>query len=218
MEKTWSLVLAAGSGSRFGSDKQLALLGDRRVIDWSVETAQKASDGVTLVVSSETSSSGQFPDVDVVVEGGSTRSESVRNGLRTVPEDVGIVIIHDGARPGASADLFAAVIQAVHNGADAAIPGLAMVDTLKFVLEGTEGRTVSSTLDRENVIAVQTPQAFDRRILDLAHVDGGVTSDDAALVEAIGAKVIVVTGEPGAIKITTPPDLVIAAELMGLNS
>ena len=68
MEKTWSLVLAAGSGSRFGSDKQLALLGDRRVIDWSVETAQKASDGVTLVVSSETSSSGQFPDVDVVVE------------------------------------------------------------------------------------------------------------------------------------------------------
>ena len=93
-----------------------------------------------------------------------------------------------------------------------------MVDTLKFVLEGTEGRTVSSTLDRENVIAVQTPQAFDRKILDLAHVDGGVTSDDAALVEAIGAKVIVVTGEPGAIKITTPPDLVIAAELMGLNS
>ena len=218
MEKTWSLVLAAGSGSRFGRDKQLALLGYRRVSDWSVETAQKASDGVTLVVSSETSSSGQFPDVDVVVEGGSTRSESVRNGLRTVPEDVGVVIIHDGARPGASADLFAAVIQAVHNGADAAIPGLAMVDTLKFVLEGTEGRTVSSTLDRENVIAVQTPQAFDRKILDLAHVDGGVTSDDAALVEAIGAKVIVVTGEPGAIKITTPPDLVIAAELMGLNS
>src|SRR5437773_2633620 len=100
----WTIVVAAGAGSRFGGAKQFASLGGRRVADWAMEVATVSSDGVVLVVPD---------DVDVapgVVVGGATRAESVRCGLAAVPPDTDIVIVHDAARPFAARALFDAVV------------------------------------------------------------------------------------------------------------
>ena len=92
-----------------------------------------------------------------MVAGGATRADSVRAGLAAVPEDADIIVVHDAARPLATSSLFAAVVDAVRSeGADAAIPVLPVADTVKRV----EGATVRSTVDRDGLVAVQTPQAF----------------------------------------------------------
>ena len=115
-EIVWTVVVAAGSGARFGGQKQYALLGDQRVLDWSVETARLVSDGVVIVVPSE--------DVEREggVAGGRTRSESVRNGLGAVPAEATIICVHDAARPFASEHLYREVISQVVRGADGESP------------------------------------------------------------------------------------------------
>ena len=217
MEITWSIVLAAGSGSRFGGNKQQALLGHQRVIEWSIATARSCCEGVVLVVNSDIINDADLPNTEIVVAGGESRSESVRNGLQVVPPEATIVVVQDAARPGASADLYRSVIDAVQAGADAAIPGLAVNDTLKRVIDTPNGKEVEETVDRDTLMAIQTPQAFKRQMLEAAHAHGQDATDDAGLVEAIGGTVKVVPGELAAIKITTPNDLNVAAELMGLN-
>ncbi len=214
---TWSIVLAAGVGSRFGGNKQLAMLGHQRVVEWSVEAARASSQGVILVVNSANIKDAVNLSADIVVTGGSSRGESVRNGLEALPDVATIVVIHDAARPGAPVELFESVINAVEAGADAAVPGLAVPDTLKQVQDGPRGKEVKCTLDRDTIMAIQTPQAFNRKMLEVAHADSREATDDAALIEVIGGTVEVVPGEATAIKITEPSDLVIAAELMGLN-
>jgi 2-C-methyl-D-erythritol 4-phosphate cytidylyltransferase len=198
----WTVVVAAGSGARFGAPKQYEPLGDRRVLDWSVAAARSASDGVVLVVAPERAGDPE-PAVDVVVAGGTTRSESVRAGLGAVPEAATVVVVHDAARPAATPSLFAAVVDAVRAGADGALPGLPVVDTIKRVLDAT----VVETLDRAELVAVQTPQAFRAAALRRAHAAGGEATDDGALVEAAGGRVVVVPGEPDNLKVTTPADL-----------
>ena len=121
-------------------------------------------------------------------------------GLRAVPDDVDVIVVHDAARPLASRALFAAVIAAVRDGADAAVPGVAVADTLKRV----DGARVVATVDRDDLVAVQTPQAFRASALRAAHASGDDASDDAALVEAAGGRVVVVAGDPANLKITTP--------------
>ena len=217
VEITWSIVLAAGSGSRFGGNKQLTMLGHQRVVEWSVEAARVCCHGVILVINPENVEDVANLDVDFVVPGGSSRGESVRNGLKALPEAATVVVIHDAARPGAPAKLFRSVIDAVEAGADGAVPGLAVPDTLKQVQHGPRGKEVISTLDRDTIMAIQTPQAFDRKMLEAAHADTEEATDDAALIEAIGGFVEVVPGDAKAIKITEHTDLAIAAELMGLN-
>lgn len=210
----WSVIVAAGSGRRFGRPKQYEVLGGRRVLDWSVETAVAATDGVILVVPP-----GQLPgppgevptDVVTVVEGGATRSASVRAGLAAVPDGVEVVVVHDAARPLASGDLFAAVVAAVRGGADGAVPGLPLTDTIKRVADSV----VVATLDRDELVAVQTPQAFRLPVLRAAHAGGGEATDDAALVEAAGGRVVVVPGEPANRKVTTPVDLAELQERLG---
>ena len=145
-----------------------------------------------------------------MVAGGDTRSDSVRAGLRAVPEDAEVVVVHDAARPLATRALFDAVIAAVRAGADAAVPGIPVSDTLKRV----EGERVVDTVDRELLVAVQTPQAFRASVLRAAHAQRGDATDDAALVEAVGGQVVVVPGDPRNLKITTPDDLVVAAALL----
>lgn len=184
------------------------MVAGRRVIDWSIATASAACDGVVLVVPP-----GQVRDedgADVVVAGGATRSESVRAGLAAVPRDAAIVVVHDGPRPVASRELFAAVVDAVRAGADGAIPAMAMTDTVKRVRDGV----VVETLVRSELVAVQTPQAFDAVVLRRAHADGPEATDDAALVEAIGGQVVVVPGEPTNRKITESGDLVEVSRLL----
>src|SRR5688572_27256026 len=123
----WTIVVAAGSGSRFGRAKQYERLGDRRVLDWALAAASAVSEGVVLVVPPD-SAGRREAGVDAVVPGGDTRSASVRAGLAAVPGECDVVLVHDAARPLASVALFEAVIAAVQAGADAAVPGMAVAN------------------------------------------------------------------------------------------
>ncbi|MBI4885259.1 MAG: 2-C-methyl-D-erythritol 4-phosphate cytidylyltransferase [Actinobacteria bacterium] len=194
----WTIVVAGGSGTRFGGPKQFESLGAQRVLDWCVETARATSDGVVVVV----------PAADAIRErataGGVTRSESVRAGLAQIPSDATIICVHDGARPFASPQLFDRVIAAVAEGADAAVPGTQVADTIKQV-DGNGA--VITTPQRAALRAVQTPQAFRSQALRRAHSSAADATDDAALVEAAGGRVVVVAGEEYNRKITDPDDL-----------
>lgn len=195
--------MAGGTGQRFGGPKQYERLGERRVLDWCVASAEAASDGVVVVVPAADASR------EGAVAGGATRSESVRAGLAMVPNTATIVCVHDGARPFASAELFAAVIAAVSSGADAAVPGVPISDTIKQI--DATGAVVATPV-RSALRAVQTPQAFRADVLRRAHATAGDATDDAALVEAAGGRVVVVAGEQHNRKITDPDDLLWARQ------
>ena len=210
----WSIVVAGGSGQRFGQLKQFAPLAGQPVVDWSVAACRPFSDGIVLVVPAGADLETTH-GADVVVEGGPSRSDSVRHGLAAVPTAADVIVVHDAARPLASPDLFRAVIDAVTTeGAGAAIPGMPVSDTIKSVDD--TGR-VTATLDRSTLVAVQTPQAFGAELLRRAHTGGPVATDDAALVEALGATVRVVPGDPRNLKVTTQADLRTAALLLELG-
>jgi 2-C-methyl-D-erythritol 4-phosphate cytidylyltransferase len=204
----WGIVVAGGRGSRFGAAKQFARLGGATVLERSLATTARVCDGVVVALPPE---SGWQPRAPVVaVAGGETRAESVRAGLAAVPADAEIIVVHDAARPLASPLLFAAVIEAVRGGADAAVPGLAVADTLKRV----DGDRVIETVPRDGLVVVQTPQAFRSEALRRAHADGADGSDDAVLVERSGGVVRIVSGEARNVKITVPGDLEVAASLI----
>lgn len=209
--EAWAVVVAAGSGTRFGAPKQFAPLRGRSVLEWSLVTARRACAGVVLVLPSERTAD---PDpawkADAVVAGGETRSASVRAGLDAVPVTAGVVAVHDAARPLAPLELWQAVIAAVESGADAAIPATAVTDTVKKVGDG--GHLI--TLDRSRLVAVQTPQAFRASLIKELHRSGADATDDAALVEAAGGSVELVPAPAYNLKITSPADLVVAAALM----
>ena len=207
---TWAVVVAAGSGARFGGPKQYEVLGDRRVLDWSLEAAATVADGVVLAVAASDADRPE-PGADAVAVGGRTRSESVRAALALVPADAEIVVVHDAARPLASPALFRSVIDALATGASAAIPVTPVTDTVKRIHHGC----VVATLDRSELVAVQTPQAFVANALRNAHAGGSDATDDAALVEAQGGLVVVVPGEPSNTKVTTREDLEVARLAMG---
>ena len=204
----WSVVVAAGSGERFGDDKQVADLAGQPVVVRSVRAAASVSDGVVVVVAANRRSAvvdllAGLDGVEAVVDGGTTRSASVRCGLAAVPADAEVVLVHDGARPLATPDLFRRVVGAVCLGAEAVVPGIPVTDSLR----SAEGRVI----ERDGVITVQTPQGFAAEVLRRAHADGGEASDDATLVEAAGVTVVVVEGEPANLKVTRPIDLALAA-------
>jgi 2-C-methyl-D-erythritol 4-phosphate cytidylyltransferase len=200
----WAVVVAAGLGRRFGAEKQFLSLLGRPVHLWAVEASRSVADGVVLVVPlGRENDPDLIAAADRVVAGGETRSQSVRAGLRAVPENAGIIVVHDGVRPMASEVLFRAVVTAVAAGADGAIPGLEVADTVKRV----EGGVVRATIDRSNLVRVQTPQAFRASTLRAAHATEAEVTDDSAVLEAIGATVVVVPGEEDNLKITSPADL-----------
>jgi 2-C-methyl-D-erythritol 4-phosphate cytidylyltransferase len=212
--QVWSIVVAGGSGRRFGEPKQFALLGDRAVLEWAVDACRPHSRGVVLVVPADAlgiHASGR--GADAVVAGGASRAESVRRGLAAVPAEADVILVHDAARPLARPALFEAVLSAVaEEGVDGAVPGLAVRDTIKQV---DEEQMITSTLDRSSLVAVQTPQGFRAGALRRAHGAGGSeATDDAMLVEAIGGRVRVVPGDPDNLKITTPDDLATAERLL----
>ncbi len=197
-EIVWTIVVAAGSGLRFGRAKQFEVIGGKKIVDWGVEEASKHSAGVVFVLpAGQANQPGQ-------VEGGNTRSESVRRGLAAVPDEATVICVHDAARPFASPAIFQRVISAVVDGADAAVPGIAVVDTIKQI---NESNVVVSTPRRETLRAVQTPQAFRAESLRRAHANAGEGTDDAALIEKINGEVVIVEGEVVNRKITTREDL-----------
>ena len=200
----WTVVVAAGSGTRFGARKQFLDLGGIRVIDHTVATAATHSDGVVLVLPADALDEPVVATGTalVVVAGGESRSESVRNGLAAVPVDCGVVLVHDGARPLASAAVYERVIAAVRNGAVGVVPAVPIADSVRHRETGA--------VDRSALLAVQTPQGFDARTLRAAHQSGADAFDDATLVEASGHAVVIVEGDTRNVKLTTPFDLEVA--------
>lgn len=158
-----------------------------------------------------------YPGPPVVVAGGSERRGSVAAGLAALAPDVEVVLVHDAARALAPVGLFERVAAAVDETHPAVIPGLPVIDTMKSV--DAQGLVIG-TVDRAMLRAVQTPQGFRRSLLARAHAAPGLSAvtDDAALVEALGEPVLVVAGDPLALKITTPDDLIRAEAALAAAS
>jgi 2-C-methyl-D-erythritol 4-phosphate cytidylyltransferase len=215
----WAVVVAGGRGARYGRPKQFDLLAGRPVVEWAVAGARTVADGVVLVLPPDRAGmaaegpAGRY-GADAVVDGGVSRSASVRHGLAAVPGDAGVVVVHDAARPFASEELFRSVLEALLDGAavGGAICAVPVTDTLKRVVP--DGTRVTGTVDRTCLVAVQTPQAFRADVLRRAHASAGDATDDAALVEALGAEVRVVPGEARNVKVTTPADLAYLEHLL----
>jgi len=224
MGRTVAIVVAAGSGSRLGADEPKAFLtiGGRSIVEVAVEEVvnARAIDGLVLVApeGSEDRMRAALSAVAsdaAVVGGGHSRQASVRAGLAVTPADATIIVVHDAARPFAAPELFAEVVARVASGADGAIPVLAISDTVKRV---SDGRVVA-TEPRDGLVLAQTPQAFRAELLrayhERAYADGLEVTDDAALFEVAGARVVTVPGDPSNFKITTALDLAHADALRG---
>jgi 2-C-methyl-D-erythritol 4-phosphate cytidylyltransferase len=208
-----ALLVAAGSGERLGADrpKAFVVLAGRPMLEWSVEALVAA--GIEEIVVA-LPPGGSAPSGCVGVEGGTTRSASVRSALRGASDDPQVVV-HDAARPLATPAHFRDTLAALAD-ADAAIAAAPMTDTVK---QAREDRRVTATLDRTQLWAIQTPQAFRREALERAlEVDDAVlavATDDAWLVERAGGTVRVVESTAENFKVTTPHDLRVAELLLG---
>ncbi len=224
---TAAIVVAAGQGVRLGAGvpKALALVGGVPLVVHAVRTLLETP-GLDIVVvaapQAELTAMQELcgPDVHVVA-GGATRHESVRRALERVPDRVDVVLVHDAARAFAPVQLISAVVRAVRAGADAVIPALPVVDTIKRVSAAGSGASevVVETVDRSTLRAVQTPQGFRRSAFVQAHAcTAGPVSDDAGVVEALGGVVVVIPGSPEAFKVTGPLDLLLAEALVGHRS
>ena len=206
----WTIIVAAGAGTRFGAPKQFLDLAGTRVVDRSIATAARHSDGIVVVMPAEPVA-GVEPIAGAgvacrTVAGGATRTESVRNGLAATPDDADVILVHDAARPLATDAIYERVIAAVDAGADAVTPAVPIADTLR--------RRSGGVVDRDDVVAVQTPQGFAAAALRRAHESGEEATDDVTVVENHGGTVVVVDGDRRNLKLTTPLDMDIAARLL----
>jgi 2-C-methyl-D-erythritol 4-phosphate cytidylyltransferase len=223
--RTAAVVPAAGRGERLGpgSPKALRTLGGVPILLHAVRALARARRVELVVVAAP---ADELPGVRhllrdgvsgaevVVVAGGETRQESVRRALAALPDDIGVVLVHDAARPLVPPELVDAVAARVAAGAAAVVPGLPVADTVKRVA-GADG-VVTETLDRSVLRAIQTPQGFRRDVLEAAHAAAGDldATDDAGLVERAGDEVVVVPGAEEAFKVTRPIDLVLAEAVL----
>lgn len=229
------VLVAGGRGERLGGEtpKAFVELGARTLLEHGIETVVSLPHSGQLVLVVPQSRAPEalmlshgltaaHPRWRVsVVSGGRERHESVRFGLAALHDSIETVLVHDAARPLASADLFERVIAAVHRTGGGVIPALPLADTLKRV-DG-EG-AVQETVDRTDLVAVQTPQGFPKDALVAAHesaalLDGesqaqGAPTDDAEVVQRAGETVTTVPGETRAHKLTTPYDFAILEALL----
>jgi 2-C-methyl-D-erythritol 4-phosphate cytidylyltransferase len=208
-----ALVVAAGRGERLGKPvpKAFANLAGRPMVEWSVGTLRRVSAVTEIVVALPAGETA--PEGTIGVRGGSERSHSVRAALGAASADEDVIVVHDAARPLVTPELVQACLAALGD-ADAAIAAAPVTDTIK---ECADGRVVR-TLDRSRLWAVQTPQVFRRaalqRALDQDHDAIGAATDDAALVEAMGGTVRVVSAPRENLKVTTELDLRVAELLL----
>jgi 2-C-methyl-D-erythritol 4-phosphate cytidylyltransferase len=215
----WAVLAAAGSGERLGADRPKAFvrLGERVLLAESLERLEASSwiDAIVVaappgweepaILLAEELGCGK---VSSSVAGGPTRGESVRNALSEVPDDAAVVVVHDAARPFLDDDVIGRVVAALNDGWDGAVPALPVADTIKRI----EGERVVETLQRDELRAVQTPQAFVASVLREAMAgDVATASDCASLVEARGGRVKVVPGDPRLTKVTSQEDLELVA-------
>lgn len=219
MSRASAIIVAAGAGTRFGEPKQFAYLKGKPVLEWTLETfqAHPEVDSIVLVLPDDEGLKHyqmRYSKVVDCVRGGERRQDSVWQGFRLLdaaaPE---VILVHDGARPLIGAELISRVIAAAR--ADgAAVPVLAIEDTVKEVREGR----VAGTVDRTVLARAQTPQGFRfevlKKALEAARRDRFYGTDEAALAERLGIPVTAVAGDPRNVKITTQVDMNIAEALL----
>lgn len=216
MTKTVHIIVAAGTGSRFGADvpKQFCTLRGLPVVMHTINRFRHIcpDDRIVLVISSqmrdfwhELCAEYSF-DSPETVAGGATRWHSVKNAIEAACGDADIITVHDGARPLVSAEVIHRVLDALET-TGAVIPAVPVTDSLRIVTDSS-----NSSVDRSLYRAVQTPQAFDGSLLRQAYSApfSPTFTDDASVAESCGAKIAIVDGDPTNIKITHPRDLAIA--------
>ena len=205
------IVPAGGSGERLGADrpKAFVVVGGKPLVEHSVRALSPACDHIVIATPGGqwTVGSGQC------VEGGSSRSASVRNAVLAAP-DADVFVVHDAARPFVTADLVRRCVESLVD-VDGVVAAAPVTDTIK---EAGPDRLVARTLDRTGLWAIQTPQVFRadvlRRALDIDEAALAAATDDASLVEAIGGRVRIVQAPPENVKITGPADLSRAEALL----
>ena len=230
LSEACAVLTAAGSGSRLGCEvpKALVELSGRPLVWWAARGLRAGGVG-TIVVTAPAASLDEFRagiadigGVEVVAGSDRSRQASVALGLAALGQrnEGDVVLVHDAARPLTPAQVTARVIDAVRAGAGAVIPVLPVTDTLKSV---DASGVVTGTPRRADMVAVQTPQGFRWDVLMRAHEAGAslgadeavAATDDAGLVEAIGAVVHTVAGDERSLKVTRPLDLSLAQLLAG---
>ena len=216
-----AVIVAAGSASRMGGiDKVMAPLGGEPMILRTVRAFEDCEAVKEIVIVTRKDLMGPiaeicsgFTKIRSVVQGGSSRQESVKLGLLALSKEVRLAAVHDGARPLVSGELIDKVIRAAHS-YGAAAPAIPVKDTIKVF----EGGFIAATPDRSTLRAVQTPQVMDRDLLlgalEKAEQEGTALTDDCSAVEHIGMRVRLVEGEERNLKVTTPLDLKIAELLL----
>ena len=218
--KTAAIILAGGTGERFGREggKQLVEIAGKPILTWSAEAFDAVGDIGLIVIVCPPHRADEylkraidpFPFVTpiVIAPAGSIRQESAFSGLEMVGEEYEYVVLHDGARPLVSPDLIEHTINTVKGNfdADGAVVAHPAVDTLKVVEDGA----IVGTPDRSVFWVAQTPQVFRAGIYRRAHAaalsDGFVGTDDSALIERMGGRVLVVEGKRDNLKLTVPED------------
>ena len=222
---TVAILLAAGSSTRMGGEDKLWVdLGGAPLIAYALNTLAAIEEIDALVVVAPAERHAELDRLGVTagrqvicVEGGARRRDSVRAGIQAAPA-AAWYLVHDGARPLVSAGLATRLLQAARarTSDGAAVPGLPVVDTVKRV---DAAGVVLETLPRGELRTIQTPQAFAGDLLRRAHaLDDADATDDAVLVERLGAPVQVIAGEPANIKVTTARDLAQVRALVALGS
>lgn len=223
-EQVAAVVPAAGRGERFGGNgpKALVPLWGRPLVEYAVAALGAASTIEAIVVAApsdaveaveQAARRAAGAKVAAVVPGGSDRQDSVARGLAALPRGTEIVIVHDGARPLTPVPLIDAVAAAAATDG-AATAAVAIDETVKRGVGGW----VQATVDRDGLYRIQTPQGFQRTVLEAAHREaeraGFRATDDAALVERLGRPVRLVPGSPLNLKVTVPADLQLAESLL----
>ena len=215
-----AIIVAAGAGKRFGGEapKQFLTLRGKTLLEITLSRFEHCTDvdEIVLVVPeerlrAEESLQSQFTKLKSIVAGGSTRAESVRNGLEEVRSE-GVVAVHDGARPLVSVSEISLTIAAAkkHGASCLVVP---VTDTIKK----TDGRVITGTLDRSKMRRAVTPQCFEYGLLKRAFAEADsieTATDECSLVERLGVAIRIVEGSVRNIKITMPEDLKIAEALL----
>lgn len=216
MQNTYAIIVAGGKGRRMGRPKQFLRIAGKPMLAWVLGAFQKARaiDGIILVVAKEQLAAAKrlrYSKIFRVVAGGKERQDSVRNGLRQLPESAEIVAIHDGARPAVTPEIIERSVRAARK-CGAAVAGVPVKDTIKVT---SNQLTVTRTIDRNKLWAAQTPQAFKVSLIKKAYskLKGNVT-DDAMAVEKSKIPVKMVMGSYENLKVTTPEDLKILETIL----
>lgn len=214
----WGLVLAAGSGTRFGSEKQFVTIAGHRPVDLAVATVLSTCDEVVLVLPEGRAWDGA--PVSAVITGGPNRPASVRRGLAAIPPEVvdaeAIVVVHQAANPLATTSSVEVLLAEVRGGAPAAVPGLRPADVVRRRSTGPGETTLAGELlGRDELVLVQTPAAFRLDVLRAAHARPTPDAqEDTALVTGAGHAVHVVDGDPRNVHVAEPADLELVEALL----